>query len=249
VIPGALVGVVAVMALLLARPSAPTATAVRATVPVTPAAAAEPAAMSANHTAAVPELPSDEGAAAQAGGTMPRRVVRADLVLPGVTVPRTPLTPSKGRPPDPAPAVTVPPGCDGPAERLVSVRTADGLRAALADARPGDRIVLADGTYVGRFKVTASGRADRRVALCGTRAAVLDGGSDRYGYVLALTASHWDIRGLGITNGQKGVVLDRASFNQLVDLEVHSIGDEAVHFRSGSRGNRLASSDPPHGPA
>jgi hypothetical protein len=148
----------------------------------------------------------------------------------------------------PSPAPSSPPapltsgGCQGPFDRLVQVANAAQLQLALTSARAGDRIAMADGRYIGQFKITASGRADRRITLCGSRAAVLDGGTTVTGYVLGHVASYWDLRGFTVTNGQKGVMLDRASFNVLDSLEVHTIGDEAVHFRSASTNNVISNS-------
>ena len=43
--------------------------------------------------------------------------------------------------------------------------TCGGLTTALADARPGDRIVLAAGTYTGPLDLKASGTADLHVVV------------------------------------------------------------------------------------
>ncbi|HET9186426.1 MAG TPA: hypothetical protein VFN80_00615, partial [Acidothermaceae bacterium] len=64
------------------------------------------------------------------------------------------------------------------------VRTAAGLRGALAHAVPGAEIQLAPGEYVGQFTLSRSGVSADHVTLCGTRDAVLDGGSLRNGYTL-----------------------------------------------------------------
>ena len=137
----------------------------------------------------------------------------------------------------------MPAGCDGAATRTVAVDTSAELHAALTDARPGDRILVADGRYAGRFTAAASGTAAQRVALCGTSAAVLDAGSViDPGYVLHLTASYWDVSGMTFTNGQKGVMLDGAQHNVLSRITVHAIGDEGVHFRKASSDNALRDS-------
>ncbi|OLT15092.1 hypothetical protein BJF78_16720 [Pseudonocardia sp. CNS-139] len=68
------------------------------------------------------------------------------------------------------------------------VSGAGELSAALAGARPGDVIRLADGVYEGAFVATASGTPDAPIWVCGSRGAVLDGGGTRGGYVLHLTA-------------------------------------------------------------
>lgn len=134
-------------------------------------------------------------------------------------------------------------GCDRPAVRHVAVDSAAALHAALTDARPGDRIQVADGRYAGRFVASVDGTAEKRIALCGTAAAVLDAGSVvDPGYVLHHTADYWDIGGLTFTNGQKGVMLDGASHNVLDKITVHTIGDEGIHFRRASTDNVLRAS-------
>ncbi|APR76990.1 Parallel beta-helix repeat protein [Minicystis rosea] len=136
----------------------------------------------------------------------------------------------------PAPALDA---CTQPALRVVSVTTAAELAAALADAKPGDRIELADGTYAGEFSATASGTDEHLIALCGTRKAILQGESTDNGYGFHLEASHWALSGFTVTRSQKGVILDGANQNLLYDLEVFDIGDEAIHLRAFSRQNTV----------
>jgi hypothetical protein len=134
---------------------------------------------------------------------------------------------------DETPSVT-PDGCAGDVE----VTDADGLHEALDAAEPGQTIALAAGTYDGPFTITRSGTADAAITLCGPRDAVLDGGSTDHGYVLHLDgASYWTVSGLGVTRGQKGVMLDGASYVELVSLYVDRIGDEGIHLRAGSSHN------------
>lgn len=128
----------------------------------------------------------------------------------------------------------VPSGAGCPATGTV-VTSAAELTRALASAAPGTTIVLAPGTYSGHFVAKASGTEQAPIILCGTASSVLDGGGTRSGYVLHLDgASWWRIRGITVQMGQKGVVTDHASHVVLSGLQVHDIGDEAVHLRSSS---------------
>lgn len=138
------------------------------------------------------------------------------------------------------PAVPVAP-CEAPATRLVPVGTSTDLKAAVAAALPGDRIVLADGLY-SKISITRSGTADGRIRLCGGPGAVLDGGSVLTGYVVTQRASYWDLSGFTVRNGQKGIVLDASSHNVLTGLTVTQVGDEAVHFRTHSSDNAIVDS-------
>jgi hypothetical protein len=127
-----------------------------------------------------------------------------------------------------------------PRTRLVNVSTASQLSTALSYAQPGDLIQLAAGVYRGRFTVTRSGTATRPIVLCGTRAAVLDGGSIwSGGAVLKLNASYWTVDGVTMRNAQQGVVARRATRTVLRRVEIHTIGQAAVQFHVFSRHNVL----------
>jgi len=129
----------------------------------------------------------------------------------------------------PQPPAAIPENCDA---RGVRVSTASELSVALAAARPGETIMLAAGTYRGKFKVTTSGTPSAPITLCGPRAAVLDGGGIDSGYAFHLDyASWWRVEGFTVEGGQKGVVADHASHDLLDGLYVHGTGDEAIHLR------------------
>ncbi|HEY6424756.1 MAG TPA: right-handed parallel beta-helix repeat-containing protein [Pseudonocardiaceae bacterium] len=101
-------------------------------------------------------------------------------------------------------------------------------------------IHLLDGTYSGRFDITTAGTADRPITLCGSRAAILDGGSSKDGYTLHLrNADHWQLSGFTIHGAQKGVVLDNTHAALIEGLLVHEVGDEAIHLRAASSDNTV----------
>lgn len=135
--------------------------------------------------------------------------------------------------------------CGATFTRRVDVATAPELRRALEQARPGDLIVLADGVYVGQFVAGVSGSPAAPITLCGSRQAILDGGSidsllaNKATYGLHLRADYWVLAGFRVRNARKGIVLDGASHNILRSLQVAQIGEEGVHFRSFSSDNRL----------
>ncbi|MCW2851981.1 MAG: hypothetical protein JWM84_1645, partial [Nocardioides sp.] len=105
--------------------------------------------------------------------------------------------PTAGPTAGPTPTATGTPTTPGPAGRGVDVATSAQLTAALADARPGDVITMADGTYttkglaaplqigdkhyVGTFVASAPGTAEAQIVLQGTRAAIIDGNHGRVG--------------------------------------------------------------------
>jgi hypothetical protein len=147
-------------------------------------------------------------------------------------------TTDSGSPPSaPAAGPTVP--CD--VGDVVDVADADGLQRALDQARPGQVIRLADGRYEGQFVARAQASAETPIRLCGSRNAVLDGGDVEHGYTLHLDgASYWQVRGITVTGGQKGVMVDSGAGNRIEGVLVTSVGDEAIHLRRNSTGNVVA---------
>ena len=121
-----------------------------------------------------------------------------------------------------------------------SVNTAKDLVNALADAQPGDVIVMADGTYSGNFSAAVSGTSDEPISLCGGSGAVLDGGGFTGGYVFHLDgAQYWHLIGFTVQNGQKGVVADGTVGSVIQGLTIHTVGDEALHLRRYSTDNTV----------
>jgi hypothetical protein len=122
--------------------------------------------------------------------------------------------------------------------RTVDVSNARELQRALDKATKGQRIRLADGVYQGEFVLRRSGTANQRIALCGSRRAVLRGDTIKEGYVLHLDgADHWTLGGFSVTNGEKGIMADRATHNIVRNVAVHHIGHEAIHLRTFSTDN------------
>ncbi|MFD5915913.1 sheath polysaccharide-degrading enzyme [Kitasatospora sp. NPDC058201] len=136
-----------------------------------------------------------------------------------------------------------------PAAQTVDVSTAAQLKAALAEAVPGQTIRLAPGEYRGAFVAQRPGTADKPVTLTGPRTAVLvnDGPSGSApscpaptsgwdsGYGLWLYgASYWNLTGFTVKDSKKGVVLDGSPHVVIDGLYVHHIDDEGVHFRRSS---------------
>lgn len=126
----------------------------------------------------------------------------------------------------------------------VPVASTTELTAALADATPGTVIGLADGSYDGNFTASAVGTAAEPIFLCGSRAAVLDAGGPKEGYVLHLDgARYWRLVGFTVQNGQKGVMADGTVGSVIQGLHVTGTGDEAVHLRRFSTDNLVIDND------
>ncbi|MFE7653815.1 hypothetical protein ACFU6M_13045 [Streptomyces bottropensis] len=130
-------------------------------------------------------------------------------------------------------AVTCPPAS-------VKVSDATTLEQALAQARPGDSIALANGVYAGNFTAEASGTAEKPIFLCGSAGAVVDGGDTDDGYAFHLDrVSNWRLVGFTVRNAQKGVMADGVVGTVIQGLTVEQIGDEAIHLRNFSSDNMV----------
>ncbi len=112
------------------------------------------------------------------------------------------------------------------------------LKDALANATPGTKIHLADGTYDGQFSVAPgkNGTQANPIILCGSRDAILDQGGTS-GYTFHLEADFWILSGFTIARGQKCLMLDGANNNLLTGLELRDAGMEILHFRCSSADN------------
>ncbi|MET7619604.1 right-handed parallel beta-helix repeat-containing protein [Streptomyces sp. NPDC005408] len=126
------------------------------------------------------------------------------------------------------------------AATVIDVTTAARLKSALSAARPGDTIQLADGTYTGNFKTTVSGTSGSRITLTGSSKAILTAGG---GYGLHLNgASYWTVKGITVTGGQKGIMMDTADGVVIDSVTVHGLDMEGVHFRKSSRNGVIKNS-------
>lgn len=130
--------------------------------------------------------------------------------------------------------------------KLVKVSTAKELKDALANARPGDSIVLADGVYEGKFVIAQSGTEAKPVTVSGSRNAILDAGSISTGYVLSIKANYCRVKGITLRNGLKGIVTDEANHNLIEDVLITNVGEEGIHFRTFSSNNIFQNSEVTH---
>jgi len=120
-------------------------------------------------------------------------------------------------------------------DAVVHVATANELRAALGAAAPGQTIELADGTYVGNFKVTGrAGTASDPVVLRGSAAAVLRTSSGGGNVLHLIDADHWTVRGITVQHAQKGIMVDSSDHVTIDAVTVHDLDMEGIHFRSSS---------------
>ena len=155
----------------------------------------------------------------------------------GATSPSTPAT-------TPAAAPTTPPVTGGSGGRGIAVDTVDEIRAALAAARPGDVIRVADGEYTfkPRLVASASGTPTAPITLRGHARPSSRTKNASGDYGLHITGDHWRIEGITVAHATKGIVLDGSVGTVIDGVEVFDIGDEAVHFRTCSSDGVLRNS-------
>src|SRR5690606_37810699 len=127
---------------------------------------------------------------------------------------------------------------NSPDYKLIRVESSTQLKKALAEARPGDSIVVAPGKYEGRFILSKSGTETQPIVVEGTgTTTILDAGDTNTGYVFHLQGNHCKIKKSTLQNGLKGFMADNASYNTLAYLTVKNIGEEAIHLRKFSSHN------------
>jgi parallel beta-helix repeat protein len=161
----------------------------------------------------------------------------------------TPASPSAS--PSTMPLPSGSPSSSAPTSRLINVATVGQLKSALAGARAGDTIHLADGTYNGAFYGLATGTPTAPITLTGSRSAVLTNTSNAcdpnippnrpvsycgYGFHLN-RASYWKLVGFSVGAGNKGIVFDSSSHNVIDGVQVSNINQEGIHLRAASSDN------------
>jgi hypothetical protein len=158
---------------------------------------------------------------ATAEGRVEATFTAADRTATSTTT--TTSTTAAGRPSTTAPV----------ARATVVVDTVEEIRAALATARPGAVIEVADGEYTFRPRLvaSASGTAELPITVRGSRAAILRTKNASGDYGLHVTGDHWRIEGLTVAHASKGIVLDGSIGTVIDGVEVYDVGDEGVHFR------------------
>lgn len=135
--------------------------------------------------------------------------------------------------------------------QTINCNSVSCIQNAMANAQPGTEIVIASGTYnfsfndkiPGAFERNAylysgqDGNSSNRIILRGEnpdRRPVIKGVDYEDGYLLGLEGDYWTIKDIEFMTGSKGVILDDADYTELINLEIHDVGEEALHFRHGT---------------
>ncbi len=136
--------------------------------------------------------------------------------------------------------------------RTIKCSTTAAIKKAMDNAKPGDEIIIAKGTYTPkgkysikrhitlapRFYSKKNGTKKNPIIIRGEKASarpILQGPSKKYdGYVFLLEGNYWIIKDLVLRSGSKGLVLDNANNVTINNVEIHDIASEGIHVRDGS---------------
>lgn len=133
---------------------------------------------------------------------------------------------------------------------VVNVSTAKALSKALSKAAPGDKIVIASGTYSGRFKLNKSGLKNKPIWVVGADAAnmpIIDGGDYNNKTAFAIDGGEEDIayiyvQHIKVTNARGGITVDKADYVTIDGVEAYNVGQAGIHLRDGSEYNIIKNS-------
>jgi hypothetical protein len=122
------------------------------------------------------------------------------------------------------------------ATRTVNVSGSSALASALANARAGDRIVLAAGSYSKQSWSGKNGTSTSPIVLCGPSTAVFTGD------LRPTSISWWIFQGFSSRGAFQAFYAKGIQNTKLQGLEISNVGQEAVHFLCNSTDNVLRGS-------
>lgn len=126
------------------------------------------------------------------------------------------------------------------AVRSYRVSNSMQLRRALMIVRPGDSIMLRDGTYYGPFVARRRGLPNARIKMFGSNRAVI---RNPRGVCLYLVhSSHWHLRGFSLYDCRKGIVLSATQSTVIDRVRIHGTSEEGMIIRNSSSANLIRDS-------
>ncbi len=133
---------------------------------------------------------------------------------------------------------------------IVKVTNSKELSKALSKAAPGDKIVIAPGTYPGKFKLKKSGSKNKPIWVTGEDASnmpILDGGDYNNKTAFAIDGDEKGIayiylQHIKVTNARGGITVDNADYVTIDSVEAYNVGQAGIHLRDGSEYNIVKNS-------
>ena len=130
----------------------------------------------------------------------------------------------------------------------IFVSDTNGLIEALANAAPGQEIILKEGIYendkwLGKwaaFFSEVSGTPEQHIILRSedpAHPATIRGASQDKKYALNIIGSYWEIRDLKFCEAAKGIFLAQSEHSVISGCEVYNIGGEGIHVIDNSSYN------------
>lgn len=127
----------------------------------------------------------------------------------------------------------------------IYITNTEELIDALENAKAGDELILAEGTYQNdkwlgewaAFYSYGEGTHENPIILRSENPenpAMLCGTTQENKNVLYITGDNWIIKDIRVSNGQKGIMLDNSNYSIISGCEVFDTGSEAIHLRDNS---------------
>ncbi len=127
----------------------------------------------------------------------------------------------------------------------VYVDTTQKLLDALANAKAGDEIILAEGTYTNdvhygewaAFYSHGEGTSENPIIIRSENPenpATICGVDRSNKIALYITGDYWKIQNINASEAQKGIVLDNSNYSVISECEVYNVGLEGIHLRDNS---------------
>jgi Chondroitinase B len=112
---------------------------------------------------------------------------------------------------------------DPQSPNVVNVTDAASLNSALGNARPGDVVTLASGTYAGNFTIQASGTPQNPIVIraASEEGAILDGGGCTGCNVLEVYGSYVHVENLTLRNAERALRFQGTGATENVVQRVH----------------------------
>ena len=130
---------------------------------------------------------------------------------------------------------------------LITVSTVEDLVKALGKARAGQIIAIAPGVYdfseyerKSEFSLYSSGTKSSPITLTAQdpdNPPLLKAPTIKDGFIIHIKGDYWVIENIRIGYGGQAIVLDNASYNIIRNVEMFSLGSQAVLIRYGSSYN------------